>query len=290
VKLVVTGAGGFIGSHVVANLVAHGHTVTAVVGQSRSRLDSLLQSHTRLTVVAGDLTTPLPLPAQIDGVVHAAARSPLPGVTAYDMVHDNIMATARLLDYATAAGAGTFIYLSTLSVYGVISVPVVDETTAVVNPDVYGMTKYLSEVMLRDLGLRSMAIRLPGVLGPNSVRNWLTNVLAAAQGGRDIACYNPQAPFNNAVHIKDLCDFVENLLSDPSWTGHHAVTVGAKGQTSVQRAVQIIVDTVGSRSLICIRDASRPSFTISSESAQRYGYRPMDVESMLMQFASENRQ
>ena len=288
VEIVVTGAGGFSGSHLVANLIAHGHSVTAVVGRSRGRLDAMLQTHSRLAIVAGDLATPLPLPARIDGIVHAAARSPAPGVTASDMVRDNVVATARLLDYAAAAGARTFIYLSTLSVYGTISAPVVDETTAIVDPDVYGMTKYLGEVMLRELPARSMAIRLPGVLGPNSVRNWLTRVLAAAKAGHDIACYSPQAPFNNAIHINDLSGFTERLLDDPGWSGRHAVTVGAKGETSAQRAVQIIIDTIGSRSSIRISDASRPSFTISSATAQRYGYLPMDVETMLVQFAREN--
>jgi nucleoside-diphosphate-sugar epimerase len=289
VELVVTGAGGFSGSHIVANLLARGHAVTAVIGRNRGRLDALVQAHPRLAIVAGDLAAPLALPPRIDGIVHAAARSPSPGVTTGDMVRDNVVATARLIDYATTAGARTFIYLSSLSVFGAIVVPVVDETTAIVDPDVYGVTKYLGEAMLRDLALRSMAIRLPGVLGPNAVRNWLTGVLAAAQAGREIACYNPLAPFNNAIHINDLSDFTAGLLGAADWTGHHTVTVGARSCTSVREAVQIIIDTLGSRSSIRISDAPRPGFTISSAAAQRFGYAPMDMESMLRQFATENR-
>lgn len=287
-QLVVTGAGGFSGSHLVAKLLASGHEVIAVVGQNRSRLDALAPSHPRLSVVAGDLSGSLPLPARVEGIVHAAARSPVAGISTNSMVRDNVLATASLLDYAAAAGALTFIYLSTLSVYGEISVPVVDETTAIVNPDVYGMTKYLGEVMVRERQLRSLSIRLPGVLGPNSVRNWLTGVLVAAKQGRDIACYSPDAAFNNAIYISDLCDFVATLLAAPEWNGHQAVTVGAKGKTSVRRAVQIIIDTLGSRSAIRIADATRPSFVISSETAQRYGYRPMEMETMLMRFVRDN--
>src|SRR5262249_564565 len=147
--------------------------------------------------------------------------SPGSGVAAADMVRDNACATARLLAYAKAAGAGTFIYFSTLSIYGEIPGPVVNEKTPIVNPDVYGMTKYLGEMMLRELPApaRSMSIRLPGVLGRNSVRNWLTGMLAAAKEGRDVSCYNPQATYNNAAHIDDLGRFVEHLLNDQSWTG-----------------------------------------------------------------------
>jgi nucleoside-diphosphate-sugar epimerase len=289
--LLVTGAGGFSGSHLVATLLARGHTITAIVGHSRGRLDPALQANPALTVVAGDLTGALPLPSRIDAIVHAAARSPSPGVTDTDMVRDNVVATARLLDYARATGAHTLIYLSSLSIYGDIAGPMVDETTPIVRPDVYGTTKYLGEVMLRDLPppSRTMSIRLPGVLGRNSVRNWLTNVLAAAKDGREIACYNPQASFNNAIHINDLSRFVQHLMTDSEWTGHRAVTVGAADKTSIRQAVRIIVDTLGSRSAIRIHDEARPSFIISNERAQQYGYRPMGIESMLAQFASENR-
>jgi nucleoside-diphosphate-sugar epimerase len=287
-QVVVTGAGGFSGSHLVANLLARGHRVTAIVGRNRDRLDALARPQAQLTVVHGDLARPLPLPAHIDAIVHAAARSPAPGVSASTMVRDNVVATEQLLDYATTAGARTFIYLSTLSVYGTISAPVVDETTAIINPDTYGTTKYLGEMMLGELPLRSMSIRLPGVLGPNSVRNWLTGVLADARADRTIACYNPHSPFNNAIHISDLCDFIADLVKDGGWSGHHVVTVGAKGHTRVQRAVQIIIDTLGSRSSIRISDVARPSFTISSATAERFGYRPMAVEAMLAQFAREN--
>jgi nucleoside-diphosphate-sugar epimerase len=290
VELVVTGAGGFSGSHIVADLLARGHAVTAVIGRNRERLDALVPAHPRLAVVAGDLTAPLPLPPGVDAIVHAAARSPSPGVSTGDMVRDNVLATARLLDYARTAGARTFIYLSSLSTYGHIAVPVVDETTAVVDPDVYGITKYLGEVMLRDLPARSMSIRLPGVLGPNAVRNWLTGVLAAAQAGREIACYNPQAPFNNAIHINDLSGFIGGLLGGLDWSGHHTVTVGAKGRVSVREAVQIIIDTIGSRSSVRVSDAPRPGFTISSAAAERLGYTPMEMETMLRQFARENAQ
>jgi UDP-glucose 4-epimerase len=291
VDIIVTGAGGFSGSHLVAALLARGHKVTAVAGRTLGRLDPGLQSHPALTVVTGDLAHALPLPARTDALVHVAARSPTPGVGASDMVRDNACATARLLDYAKAAGARTFIYFSSLSIYGDIAGPAVDEKTPIVNPDVYGMSKYLGETMVRELPppARSMSIRLPGVLGPRSVRNWLTGMLAAAKEGRDVSCYNPEAAYNNAVHIDDLAKFVEHLLRDGSWAGHHAVTAGAAGMTRVRRALEIIIETLGSRSAIRVHSAARPSFIISSELALRFGYNPMHIEPMLARFARENK-
>jgi nucleoside-diphosphate-sugar epimerase len=290
-EIVVTGAGGFNGPHLVAQLLACGHRVTAAMGCTPGRLNSALQTHPALTLVTGDLRDGLPLPSHVDAVVHAAARSPAPGVSNTQIIHDNVTATARLLEYATEAGARTYIYFSSVSIYGEISEPVVDEGTPIINPNPYGMSKYLCEMMLRDLPApaRSISIRLPGILGPNSVRNWLTRVLAAAKENRDISCYNPEAPFNNAIHVDDLSEFVDQLLLDANWAGHHAVTVGAAGMTSIREAVQIIVWTLRSRSQIRILvEPVQTSFVISSKKAESFGYKPREIESILTQFARDN--
>jgi UDP-glucose 4-epimerase len=287
--VVVTGAGGFSGSHLVPALLNRGHSVTAIVGRARGRLDPGLQS-SRLKVLSWDLSERLTQPDKADAIIHAAARSPGPGVAAADLVRANALGTLRLVEYAHAASVGTFIYLSSLSIYGRITVPVVDESTPIVDPDAYGMTKYLGEVTLRDTGrLRSLSIRLPAVLGRNSVRNWPTSVMTAAKAHTDIAYYNPDGRYNNAVHIDDLCRFTAALLDRPDWNGHSAVTIGADGMTTVRRAVQIIVERLNSRSKLQSRIEASPNFTVSSELAHGLGYRPMEIEALLGRFADENR-
>src|SRR6266481_3953120 len=140
------------------------------------------------------------------------------------MVRDNVTATTRLIDYACEACATTFIYLSSLSIYGNIVGPVVDEATSIVNPNVYGVTKYKGETMLREAPLRSLSIRLPGVIGRGSVRNWLTGVLHAAKHGRTIALYSPENKFNNAIHINDLCRFVADMVEHTAWCSGDVAT------------------------------------------------------------------
>lgn len=285
--VVVTGAGGFSGSHIARALAARGHRVCAAAGRTIGRLDASIPG---VTVVTGDLTAELPLPPKIDAVVHAAARSPAPGVTDADMRHANVDGTARMIAYAKQAGASTFIYLSSLSIYGDIKGPVVDETTPISNPDVYGMTKYAGEEMLkREPSLRSLSIRLPGVIGPGSVRNWLTSVLEAAKSDRDIGYYNSTALFNNAIYINDLCDMIVAAVERRDWSGHQAVTVGAAGMTTVQRAIEIVIEATGSRSTLTPRAEQRGSFTISSDRAMRdFGYDPMNIEDMLRRFVTDN--
>jgi nucleoside-diphosphate-sugar epimerase len=113
-------------------------------------------------------------------------------------------------------------------------------------------------------------------------------VLHAAKAGSEIRIYNPDNPFNNAAHIDDLCRFVSALLEGP-WSGHHAVTVGAKGTTTTRQAVQIILDSLKSTSQVIVSPAAREGFNISSDYASRaFGYQPMDIADMLRLFAESN--
>ncbi|MFC5311256.1 NAD-dependent epimerase/dehydratase family protein [Azospirillum rugosum] len=289
VRVLVTGAGGVCGSRVVAKLLELGHDVTAVAG--RSGLGRLPAGGERLTTLVGDLCADdLPLPTEAQAVVHAAAQLPDPGVDVSGLVRSNVLATQRLVERAVSMGAHTFIYFSSLSVYGRITGPQVDETTPILDPEPYGLTKLLGERLVADRAdrLRSMALRLPGVIGPGSRRNWLSRVMETARRGDEITLFQPEAPFNNAAHVDDVARFVGTLL-DGDWTGADAVTLAAAGMTSIEGAARAVVEGLGSRSPIAVRAHAGSSFTVSSARAtQRYGYAPMPIEAMLARFAREN--
>lgn len=292
--VVVTGASGFSGSHIVPILLAQNHVVTAVVRRIDPANPPRFDVGQRLQVVTGDLSQPDALPENVDAIIHTAARSPGPTVSVADMVRDNVRLMEHLTRYACRSGARLFVFFSSLSVYGEIRQGEVNERTAIVNPDAYGMTKLIGERLLeelaRDIPCRALSLRLPAIIGPAARRNWLSTVLEAANAGRDIHIYHPEAPFNNALHVDDLCRFVADLLH-LDWTGHDVMTLGAGGVTTVQRAVEMLISGVRSRSKVIVNDdSSRPSFTISSDHAmQRYGYRPRPIDTILLQFATEGR-
>jgi UDP-glucose 4-epimerase len=286
--VLVTGAGGFSGSEITRALLEAGCRVTAYVGTSRGRLPGGAFGQEQLAVVAADLSREFPNPGHVDTIVHAAARSPAPGITTDRMVRDNVIVTRNVVDAAGRFGAKKIIYLSSLSVYGRIETLVVDEQTPVCDPDVYGMTKMIGEELVRGAGVPSISIRLPGVLGRGSVRNWLTSILQEVQVGNEISIFNPDAPFNNAVHISDLCDLISGLVGQ-SWNRSDFVTLGAAGHMQVKEIVEYLIRETNSTSSIKLTNSKKVSFTISSQRAQEiYGYRPMDMQRMLNRFVTEN--
>ena len=293
-RVLVTGAGGFSGANIVGALLAAGHEVVAIVGRkSKSRLPRDFETAPNLTLLFGDLAEGLVLPGEVEVVVHTAAVSPGPGVqaTAADFIRNNAEATRRLVLWARGIGVKKFIYFSSLSVFGRISGPVVNESAPRVATDAYGISKWLGEVVLCEQGdaMASLSLRLPGIVGPGAVRNWLATMAMAAQKGREIAYFHGDADYNNAVHIDDLCRLVTGVLCR-DLTGHDMVTLGAAGAMKVRDMVTAMAVGLGGRSSLREIPAPRPSFTVSIARAQKlYDYQPLAMSDIVRRFVAENK-
>ena len=294
--VLLTGASSFLGRHLAEYFAHAGVEVTATYRGSDAAIDEL-RARTRgrgLQVIKLDLADERAgsfLPARIDAVVHVAGVSMATGVSVDDMLACNVTGTRNVLRYALSAGASRLIYMSSLSVHGKIDVTVVDENTSVVDPDIYGMSKYLGERLIATAAdrLPSVAVRLPGVLGRGAHRAWLPTLLQCIREGREITIFNPDASFNNAAHVDDLAAFCVNLL-DRCWQGFHAMPVGAAGATTVRAAVEQLMAAAGSKVTLAVRPAPQPSFTISSDYAIRsFGYRPMEIGAMLDRYVADSR-
>ncbi|MGD9099962.1 MAG: NAD-dependent epimerase/dehydratase family protein [Anaerolineae bacterium] len=177
-KILVTGAAGFIGSHLSERLVTLGHTVRG--------LDCLTDYYARALkeLNASDLTgkgvtfLPLDLAADdlsaavrdVEMVYHVAAQPGISATTTFqDYVRNNLTATYRLLEAVKQSPSlQGFVNISTSSVYG--SDATGDETTEPKPTSYYGVTKLAAEQLVlayaRDRGLAACSLRLFSVYGP----------------------------------------------------------------------------------------------------------------------------
>jgi nucleoside-diphosphate-sugar epimerase len=155
-NVMVTGAGGFIGRYVVADLVRRGHEVSAVV-RPGSALPSGLE-HPAVEIVRSDLRRPAPELAEhlarSGALVHLANASTGSPRARFE---GSVLATELLLDEARGLGwAGRLVHVSSFAVYGFNQVSrggVIDETTPL-EPDIarrddYAWTKLWQERVVR---------------------------------------------------------------------------------------------------------------------------------------------
>jgi len=174
VKVLITGAAGFIGSHLAERWRAAGHAVLGVDNFDGYYLPAFKRHTAGELEAAGvevldlDLMTAdlRPLVAGVDVVYHLAAQpGNAPGTTFETYVRNNLLATQRLVE--AAAGVQAFVNISTSSVYGRMAQG--DETTVPAPVSPYGVTKLAAEQAVlarsRDRGFPACSCRLFSVYG-----------------------------------------------------------------------------------------------------------------------------
>lgn len=157
-KVVVTGAAGFIGSHLSEALLSAGHQVVGIdcftdyyARSDKEQNLSVAEAQPGFTFVEADLRTDHlePLLDGADAVINEAAT---PGLVLswndFERYQStNLSAVKRLIDASLATGVGHFVQASTSSVYGAEATGDEDATTLPVSP--YGVTKLAAENLLR---------------------------------------------------------------------------------------------------------------------------------------------
>jgi Nucleoside-diphosphate-sugar epimerases len=199
-RVLVTGAGGFIGSMLAKRLVAGGHEVRCLVHRARERL---LQLNAKL--IQGDVTSPKTLRPAVEGVdivFHLAARASDWGSRELFM-RINAGGTQNLLDAAIASGVKRFVLLSSLAVHRFIGYVDADET-APADQDryPYGASKVAAEravTAARDAGRIATTIVRPGLVihGPEDTTSFIHMAPLLKKGnwihvggGKPLMCYS----------------------------------------------------------------------------------------------------
>lgn len=286
-RILVTGAGGFAGRHLVASLLEKGFDVAA---HSRRPVDPS-NGHARLTRYTGDLSEGIPAVGALDAIVHCASRNRLPPASPSTYLKDNVRALENLLVLAGRKKAAKFIFLSSVSVYGRIEVPVLDEAHSLNYDTDFGLSKLVCERLLAEASddvMSAMGLRLPAIIGREAHHVWLARLRDALVKGEAVEIQNPQALHNNLLHVDDLCTFVLRLVADVRWRGWDAVNLAVEDSLSVMGVAELLRKALGSSSVIRVAEATSFPYTISTDKARRlYGFRSQTITESLTRFARE---
>lgn len=218
-RVLVTGAGGFIGRNLCPVLEEHGWHVRRVVRRPLA-LDAV-----QINDIGPDTDWSEAL-SGMDAVVHLAARVHVLREQAREprerFRQVNVDATRRLAQQAAAAGAKRFIFISTIGVHGVKTEGRGFKETDAPNPlNDYALSKLQAEDALRQVaqetGLEVVVIRPPLVYGPGVKANFLM-LLGVVRRGLPL----PLASIRNKrdmIYVGNLSDAILTCLSHPAAAG-----------------------------------------------------------------------
>ncbi|MAR00973.1 MAG: UDP-glucose 4-epimerase GalE [Oceanospirillaceae bacterium] len=270
-KLLVVGGAGYIGSHMVKQLAASGHSVTV--------LDNLTTGFRELAkfgeLVVGDIQDVnflenLFKTNSFDGVLHFAANSQVGEsvVNPSKYYQNNVSGTLNLLDVMVRHGVKHFIFSSTAATFGNPEYVPIDEKHPQVPINPYGASKLMVERILQDYaaayGLNSVCLRYFNACGADPEghlgechdpeTHLIPIILQAASGRRkSISVYGrdydtPDGTcIRDYIHIEDLCSahaLALTSLVEERLSGAQAFNLGNGTGFSVQQVIDVVSDIV----------------------------------------------
>ncbi len=283
-KILVTGVGGNVGRYIGSGLKRAGFDVIGVYHNT-------LPEHMDCELIRVDLAEELLNIHDVDTIIHIAAG--LDGSTKR-LVKDNIQATDNLIQFAEKLHIKRIVHMSTVSVYGTAAGELC-ESSDIINPSNYGMTKYLSECMVKEAAIpEKLVIQLPRMLGPfvnlkNTKGSGFLTMANRILQEKDVICVIPQVRYNNYLHVAELKTFLEKILKKRGDWGNRTILLGARERLKMAEILQIMKDESGSQSEIILEEKGESPIcsAINIKKAERMGFSPECAEKMLRKFMHE---
>ena len=290
-RILVTGAAGFIGSHLVEHLVAAGHSVTGLDDLSAGSEGNLsaVASHPAFRFVEGDCAdgkTVAALAGGGDAIVHLAATVGVARVAEcpVDAIRNNLQATEAVLETSSQCGLRVLI-ASSSEVYGKSSsFPLAEDEVLLLGPTQsarfsYACSKAMDEwtalAHRRQHDTAVTIVRLFNTVGPRQSSQHgmvLPRFVDAALAGRPLIVHGDGRQSRCFAHVEEVVDALHRLLQSEQSVGE-VYNVGCDEEVRIVDLARRVIQATGSDSAI----AFQPFESVYGAGFEDFGRRVPDL-------------
>ena len=291
-KVLVTGGGGFIGSHLVDRLQAEGNEVRVLDNFATGRRENLLGLIGAVELVEGDVQSYERVNAAVRGidvVFHEAALPSVPRSVQDPLTSNatNVTGTLNVLLAARDEGVRRVVFASSSSVYGANPELPKREDMATLPIAPYAVAKLAGESYCRSFthvfGLETVALRYFNVFGPrqdplSQYAAVVPNFITAALDGSQPVIFGDGEQSRDFTHIDNVVEANVRAMHADEVAGA-TFNVAAGERTSLNRLIGLIAEITG-RPLTPRHEPPRPGDVRHSEAdvsraERQLGYRPI---------------
>jgi UDP-glucose 4-epimerase len=254
-SVLVTGGAGFIGSHIVADLLDGGYRVTVFDNFSSGLRENVAPFEGDVEIVTGDILDRAALTEAArgkDAISHQAAQLEITKCLddPLDDMRTNLIGTINVLEAARDAGVSRVVNASSACIYGQAVQPPSDEDRHPQNPNwSYGASKLAAEkyaqIFANDYGLTVHSLRYGITYGP---REWYGRVLTIfvkrLSEGKPPVIFGAGEQLRDFVYVGDVVR-VHRACIETELTGAHSFNAGTGIATSVAQLAALACELAG---------------------------------------------
>lgn len=254
-KILVTGAAGFIGSHCAERLAGMGHKVVGADNYSPYYDQDLKHKNAKdlegvgISIARIDLREPkdfTKLDSDFEYIFHFAGQ---PGIAASssfeDYLMNNLVATKNLIDFAlTCKGLKMFINISTSSIYGLHAT--LTEESAPAPASFYGVTKLAGEQLVlsksREKKLKTCSLRLFSVYGPRERPEKLyTKLIGCGFFNQEFPLFEgSEEHVRSFTYVGDIIDGVVSVIGNEAKVDGQIINMGSEAEHTTGEGIAIV--------------------------------------------------
>lgn len=268
-KVLVTGADGFIGSHLTEYLVKQGYQVRALALYNSFNdwgwLDSI-KDKTNIEIITGDVRDPFfchEITKEIDTIYHLAALIAIPYsyVAPQSYVETNVTGTLNICKAAKENNVSRIMHTSTSEVYGTAMYVPIDEKHPLQPQSPYSASKIGADAMAmsfyNSFNLPVTVARPFNTFGPRqSARAVIPTIISQIASGKKSISLGDTTPTRDFNFVTDTCRGM-HLLATSEKTIGKTVNIGSNREYTIEETFNLIKKIMGQSDVSLLKDEQR---------------------------------